>query len=137
MISIPVYMVYISNDTMQSTFIFWCTIQQTLPKDHPLRWWSWLSLQNWTWAFTLLLLLKLILGKLLLDCFYEVSFPEVAKYYKSTIWLCIQSCYHIWAGAPSCYLEFMVKLQKRICRSVIFHVLPLWNPWLIILSYSA
>ena len=25
---------------------------------------------------------------------------------------------HIWAGAPSCYLELLDKLQKRICRTV-------------------
>ena len=31
-IYISVYMIYISNDTMQSTFIFWCTIHQTLPR---------------------------------------------------------------------------------------------------------
>ena len=30
-IYISVYMIYISNDTMQSTFIFWCTIHETLP----------------------------------------------------------------------------------------------------------
>ena len=36
---------------------------------------------------------------------------EVALYlYKSTIRLCIQYCCHIWAGAPSCYLELQVKL---------------------------
>ena len=25
---------------------------------------------------------------------------------------------HVWASAPSCYLEFLDKLQKRICRTV-------------------
>ena len=40
--------------------------------------------------------------------------PEVALYlYKSTIRPC-----HVWAGAPSCYLELLDKLQKRICRTV-------------------
>ena len=24
---------------------------------------------------------------------------------------------HIWVGAPCCYLELLVKLQKRICRT--------------------
>ena len=33
-------------------------------------------------------------------------FPEVALYlYKSTIRLCTEYCCHVWAGAPSCYLE--------------------------------
>ena len=25
---------------------------------------------------------------------------------------------HVWAGAPSCYLELLDKLHKRICRAV-------------------
>ena len=45
--------------------------------------------------------------------------PEVALYlYKSTIWPCMEYCCHVWAGAPSCYLELLDKLQKRICRTV-------------------
>ena len=45
--------------------------------------------------------------------------PEVALYlYKSTIHLCIACCCHVWADAPSCYLELLDKLQKRICRTV-------------------
>ena len=30
----------------------------------------------------------------------------------------MEYCCHVWAGAPSCYLEFLDKLQKRICRTV-------------------
>ena len=26
--------------------------------------------------------------------------------------------YHVWAGAPSCHLELLDKLQKRICKTV-------------------
>ena len=45
--------------------------------------------------------------------------PEVALYlYKSTIRACMEYCCHVWAGAPSCYLELLDKLQKRICRTV-------------------
>ena len=44
--------------------------------------------------------------------------PEVAPdLYKSTIWPCIEYS-NVWAGAPSCYLEFLEKLQKRICRTL-------------------
>ena len=44
--------------------------------------------------------------------------PEVALYfYKFTICLCMEYSCHIWAGAPSCYLELLEKLQKRICRT--------------------
>ena len=30
----------------------------------------------------------------------------------------MEYCCHAWAGAPSCYLELLDKLQKRICRTV-------------------
>ena len=45
--------------------------------------------------------------------------PEVALYlFKSTIHPCMEYSCHARAGAPSCYLEFLDKLQKRICRTV-------------------
>ena len=45
--------------------------------------------------------------------------PGVALYlYKSTIRPCMEYWYHIRAGAPSCYLELLDKLQKWICRTV-------------------
>ena len=45
--------------------------------------------------------------------------PAVALYlYKSTICPCMEYCCHIWAGAPSCYLELLDKLRKWICRIV-------------------
>ena len=45
--------------------------------------------------------------------------PEIALYlYKSTIRPCMEYCCHVWAGAPSCCLELLDKLQKRICRTV-------------------
>ena len=30
----------------------------------------------------------------------------------------MEYCCHVWAGAPSCYLELLDRLQKRICRTV-------------------
>ena len=37
--------------------------------------------------------------------------PEVALcLYKSTIRPCMEYCYHVWAGAPSCCLELLGKL---------------------------
>ena len=45
--------------------------------------------------------------------------PEAALYlYKSTICPCMEYCCHVWAGAPSCYLGLLDKLQERICRIV-------------------
>ena len=54
-----------------------------------------------------------------LICSMKFLFPEVALYlYKSTIRLCMEYCCHIRAGAPSCCLELLAKLQKQICRTV-------------------
>ena len=40
--------------------------------------------------------------------------PEVSlDLYKSTIHPCMEYCCHICAGAPSCYLELLDKLQKH------------------------
>ena len=67
-----------------------------------------------------------------LICFMVFS-AEVALYlYKFTIWPCMEYCCHVWAGAPSCYLELLDNLQKRICRTVGLDLLPLLNPWLIV-----
>ena len=66
--------------------------------------------------------------------------PEVALYlYKSTIRPCMEYCCHVWAGAPSCYLGLLDKLQKRICRIVgpsLATSLEL-NPWLIVEMWPA
>ena len=44
--------------------------------------------------------------------------PLVALYLcKSTIRPCMEYCCHVWAIAPSCYLEMLDNLQKRICRT--------------------
>ena len=46
-------------------------------------------------------------------------FPEVALYlYKSTILPCMEYGCHVWAGAPSSYLELLDMLQKQIYRTV-------------------
>ena len=45
--------------------------------------------------------------------------PELALYlYKSTIRPCMEYYCHVSADAPSCYLELLDKLQKRICKTV-------------------
>ena len=54
-----------------------------------------------------------------LICSMKFLSPEVVLYLcKSTIHPCMEYCCHISAGVPSCYLELLGKLQKRICRSV-------------------
>ena len=45
--------------------------------------------------------------------------PEfLLQIYKSTKWLCMEHCCHVWTGAPSCYLELLDNLQKWRCRIV-------------------
>ena len=52
-------------------------------------------------------------------CSMKFLSPEVALYlYKSTKCPCMEYCCHVWACAPSCYLELLDKPQKRICRTV-------------------
>ena len=54
-----------------------------------------------------------------LVCSMKFLSPDVALYlYESTIHSCMEYCCHMWAGAPSCYLDFLDKLQKQICRIV-------------------
>ena len=44
---------------------------------------------------------------------------EVSLYLeKSTMGPCMEDCCHVRAGAPSCYLKLLDKLQKQICRTV-------------------
>ena len=88
-------------------------------KNHLLRCWGSLSLLNWIEALTLSLLLKMPSRRLEPYSFYEVFCPEFALYLcKSTMRPCMKYCFHVWAGAPSCYLELLDELQKRICRAV-------------------
>ena len=54
-----------------------------------------------------------------LICSVKFVSPKVALYlYKSIIRHCMEHCCHVWAGAPSCYLKTLDKLQKRIWRTV-------------------
>ena len=55
-----------------------------------------------------------------LICYMKfLSSDFVLCLYKSTIWSCMEYCYHVWAGAPSWWFELLEKLQKkRICRTV-------------------
>ena len=53
-----------------------------------------------------------------IDSFYEVSSPEIPIYLcKSAIHPFLECCCHVWDVTPSCYLNVLNKLQKRICRT--------------------
>ena len=91
-----------------------------LRKNHPLRCWGWLSLLSWVGALTFSPLLKLSARKLepwfalwsfLLLSLFCISINLPYAYY-AFAWNTVL------AGVPSCYLELLDKLQKRICRTV-------------------
>ena len=89
-------------------------------RENLLRCCGWSSLLYWTKAPTSSLLLKTASMKIgALIHFVKFLSREVALYlYKSTIRTCMEYCCHIWDGAPSCYLELLDNLQKRMCRTV-------------------
>ena len=67
-----------------------------------------------------------------LTCSMKFLSPEVALYlYKSTICACMEYCCHVWAGAPSCYLELLDKLQKQTCRTFDPSLAASLEPWVI------
>ena len=54
-----------------------------------------------------------------LTCSMKFLSTEDALYLsKSTICPCMAYCCHVWAGAPSCRLELLDKLQNCICTTV-------------------
>ena len=64
--------------------------------------------------------------------------PEVALYiYKYTTCQCMKYCCHVWAGAPSCYLELLDKLQKKYAGLLVLHLVLLLNPWFIVKMWPA
>ena len=90
-----------------------------LRKNHLLRCWGWISLLNWIGAVILSLLLKLPPRKL--EPWFVLWSFFLLRLLCMSINLpygCIEYCCHVWAGAPRCYLEFLDKVQKRICRTV-------------------
>ena len=71
------------------------------------------------WSSCIISIAKTISKKIGALIHYMKFLPGVALYlYKSAIRPCIEYCFHVWAGAPSCYLELLDKLQKRICWTV-------------------
>ena len=53
---------------------------------------------------------------------------EVTLYlYKSSINPCMEYCCHVWAGAPSCYLELLDSYKFEYTRLLVLHLLLLLN----------
>ena len=74
--------------------LMWKWVGLFLRKNYLLRCWGWPSILNWIGVLTLSLLLKLLICP------------------------CMEYCCHVWAGAPSCYLDLLDKLQKWICSII-------------------
>ena len=65
-----------------------------------------------------------------LICSMKFLSPEVGLYlYKSTIRPCTEYYCHVLADGPSCYLELLDKVQKRICRTVGPSLAVSLEPW--------
>ena len=99
--------------------LMWKRMGLFLRKNHLLRCLGWLYYLNWIGALILSLLLKLPPRKLeswfVLWSFFLLQLLCISI---NLIQPCLKYCCHVWAGAPSCYLELLDKLQKRICRTV-------------------
>ena len=92
------------------TTLMWKRMGLFLRKNNLLRWQGWFYFLNWIGTLTLPLVISLPLRFLS---------PETTLYlHKSTI-------------------QPLDKLQKRIYRTVVFHLLPPLNPWLIVEEWSA
>ena len=96
--------------------LIWKWVGLFLRKNHLLRCWGWLFLLNWIRALTLLPPTKLELWFVLWSIFLlrllciSINLPyDHAWNTVVTSWL---------VPLPSCYLELLDKLQKRICRIV-------------------
>ena len=65
--------------------------------------------------------------------------PEVALYlYQSTIGACMEYCCHVWAGAPSCYLDLLDNSYKNgYAGLLVLQLLLLLKPWLIVEMWPA
>ena len=91
-----------------------------LRKNHPFKMLGLTFSYKLDWRSDIISIAKTASKKIgALICSMKFLFPEVALYfYKSTIQPCVEYCCHVWAGAPSCYLKLLDKLQERICRTV-------------------
>ena len=96
--------------------LIWKWMGLFLRKNHLLRCWSFYSILNCIGALILSLIAKTASEKIgTMICFMKFLSPEVAQYLcKSTIYIrpCMEYCCHIWAGAPSCYLEMLDSYKK-------------------------
>ena len=91
-----------------------------LRKNNLLRCWGLSFSSKLAWGSYIISMAKSVSKKIgaLIRSIKFLSHVVALYLYKSTIRPCMECCFHVWAGAPSCYLELLDKLQKRICRTV-------------------
>ena len=63
------------------------------------------------WGFYLVSIAKTVSKKI--EAMKFLSPENIMYLYKSTIWSYMEYCYHVMAGAPTCYLALLEKLQQQ------------------------
>ena len=116
--------------------LMWKWMALFLRENHLLRCWCWPSLLNWIGSSYIISIAKTASKKIgaIIRSMKFLSLAVALYLYKSTIRVCMEYCCHVWAGAPSCYLELLDKLKKQTCRTVgpslaasLEPLAPLWN----------
>ena len=107
-----------------------------LRKNHLLWCWGWPSLLDWIGVLTLSISLKPLPRKLepgfILWSFFLLRLLFISINPPYVQGSCMEYCCHIWAGAPSCYLELL-----EYAGLLVLHLLLLLNPWLIVKMWPA
>ena len=76
---------------------------------------------NWKLSLSYVISSAKFTSKKIGDLIRSMKFlsPEFAlNRYRSTIQPCMEYSCHVWAGAPTCYLQLLNKLRKRVGRTV-------------------
>ena len=99
--------------------LMWKWMALFLRENHLLRCWCWPSLLNWIGSSYIISIAKTASKKIgaIIRSMKFLSLVVALYLYKSTIRACMEYCCHVWAGAPSCYLELLDKLQKQMCTT--------------------
>ena len=109
-------------DRITLVLLVWKCMGLFLMKNYISRAWDCLFLLNWIGALTLSLLLKLsprkVVSWALIRSMKFLYFEVLLHLYKSTIRPCMEYCYHVWTGAPICYLNKLDALKKQIYKIV-------------------
>ena len=94
------------DQSSNTGLLMWKWMGLFLRKNHLLRCWDWLSLQL-DWGFYVMSIAKTASKKIgaLIRSMKSLSSKVALYLYKSIIRPCMKYWCHVWAGAPSCYLE--------------------------------